>query len=443
MLRYQTNQGSEPAVNNMKDRQRYGPPKNIPLDDEELDETTSMEAESFLESYEEMLRHQTEEMGATLRHLEPLLELLESKSDHRSTNRASPFAKEFTYRSLKEALQEIEEDDSLHFVASDLQWKLVLQLLTENEVSAEDCISWAEIVMCYRTCIIGMQTLDQTPEQNPIRTRIRQRSLHMLYSFRPGGSDSTVPSAKASQKSAFQWVDSLFIFGSLVLLGAIAMSHFGLLVKVGSGVTSASFDTYFQAPLILGPHVAPFSTENTIIPGPHVMPYVEAFLIPGPLVPPFYVAEDAAPSTLISSERSHPATLSPVSVRKDVEKRTRPNTLPRMGGPLQSRRRKRSQAKVQGEPDTSSQADLLRQTTPSQKDGNKLNRHAVIVAAVAGGTAAGALAPVFSTMASSLGATLPGLLPIGATVVVSTLLAHGIRDWVASLARKRRTSRGD
>lgn len=419
-----------------KKQQKIGLAKSVSLDEEEIDETTSMEAETFLESYEEMLRQQKEELEVTLRHLEPLLELLESKRNmsSRSTasNQAGLFTREFSYASLKQALQEIEDDDSLRFVAADLQWKLVLQLLTENVISDEDTISWAEIVMCYRTCIIGMQTLDQTPDQNELRNRVRHRSLHMLSSFRADGAKSNGSSlTKPRRSSVFESVEMLFIVGSLVLLGAVTFS--GVMNGVGvtsSGSTGTSIDTYYQMPLIPGPHVEPFSTEQMIIPGPHVRPNVEMFLIPGPAVPPFYVADVEV--------NSQPTTLPPVSVRDYSEQELSRTAIPPLGGPLQSR--KRRLAPSQGNFARNEEAVRFLQRAPKQ--GTNLNKNALTVGAAAGATlVAGALTPIRASLAAALGTTLPGLLPIGATVIFSTLLAHGIHNWLGSVLAKFRRAR--
>jgi hypothetical protein len=415
-----------PAPKYLKGKPSHAVAKTISLDEDEgLDETTSMEAESFLESYEDMIRIQKDEMAVTLRHLEPLLELLESKSSvgNSSGGKAPPFTKEFCYNDLKQALNEIEEDESLRFVASDLQWSLVLKLLTENDVSGEQRISWAEIVMCYRTCIIGMQALDQTPEPKELRTRVRQRSLQMLSCFKGTGLRKPESGVTRNEKrmTAFEWVDALFIFGSLLLLGAVMFSAIERKIEGHTAHSGRTIERFFQTPLVPGPHAMPYSSENMVIPGPHISPHVaDSLMIPGPAALPFYLqnANESTVPTMAPLESRR--TSAPTSVRELFEGSSE-NTIPtkqklQIGDVLQSRVQK-SVSKVE------------RRTT----------KQGLAVVAVAGSTAGvGVLA---TSLVNTLGTTLPGLVSIGATVVVSTLLAHGIRDWLASLFSKHRKTR--
>lgn len=401
--------------------------KSISLDEDEgLDETTSMEAESFLESYEEMLRLQKDELALTLRHLEPLLELLEGKSslgNAKGGQANAPFTKEFCYRDLKHALKEIEEDESLRFVASDLQWSLVLKLLTENDISEEERISWAEVVMCYRTCIVGMQALEQTPRPKELRNRVRQRSLQMLSSFKGTGLGNVESGVTKNleRRTTFEWMDALFICGALLLLGAVAFSAVERTMDTYSAnVDKNPFGSLLRAPLIPGPHVMPYSLEDMVIPGPHVSPHLaDAMMVPGPKVIPFYVqdAEGSTNPTAVPLE-SHISS-SPTAVRersgKNSRKSIRKQPKRKMVGTLQSNLQK-----------------------PVSSLDNRTAKKGLAVVAIAGSAAA---AGVLSTsLVNTLGIALPGLVPIGATVLLSTLLAHGIRDWLASLFSKRQRS---
>ncbi len=411
-------------------------------DDDDMDEATSTEteAEAFLESYETMLRHQKDELAVTLCHLEPLLELLESKSPfgyQSKRNHTTPFTKEFTYASLKQALDEIEEDESLRFVATDIQWKLVLELLTENVVSDEEYISWAEIVMCYRTCIIGMQTLDQTPESNALRTRVRQRSLHMLSSFRPNRLEmkksKKVP--EGTKKSSMEWVDSFFIGGSMLLVGAIIFSIVQAATYTTSSDGSTSIEGLYPASLIPRPQAVAFSVDDLMIPGPVLSPYaVDALIIPGPKPTPFH-AKDSNTDGILASEMH--VTSPPSSV---LEMRGETLRKPRVSkaliiGPLDP-----SPDKPQ-ETLTTKPKDKIQQLE-SDENNNRITKKGLAVATVAGGTvAAGILAPMTTSLVGALGSTVPSIFSIGATVMISTLLAHGIRDFLASVFAKLRKVR--
>lgn len=415
--------------------------KTVSSSDDEEDEDqheekmTNIDAEAFLDSYEEMLRHQKDEMDITLYHLQPLLELLENKSSGGKSSpvTATPFTREFTYASLKQALVQLKEDDSLRIASHDRQWKFVLQLLTESDdegtpTNNTESISWAEIVMCYRMCVLAMQTLNQTPEPNALRTRVRQRSLQMLSSFRPkrmeGNHVASTP--RHGKKPTLEWVESILIMGSLLLFAFVVFGFGHKTQDVHSVNVSNPIARFYQTPLIPGPHVEPFAADNVESP----------LLIPGPTVAPFYTNEQITKGGLRTSEMQ--VTSSPSSIIPAGE-------LSIESEPVANEATKAATSFVKGPLDSwsaTSQDDTPKNPASSvqRRDGTEgVVMTAFGVATVAGGIAATSiLAPMTTSVLSTLGSTVPGLLSIGATVLVSTLLAHGIRDFMDSIFEKVR-----
>jgi hypothetical protein len=445
-------------------------------EDSNTSSTTAMDAaESFLDSYEEMLQHQKEEVAATLRHLEPLLELLESKSSSSSCQKvrysqgdetlATPFEREFTYQQLRQALSEVAQDPSLRFAASDLQWNMVLEILSQtlvvdddddNDISAQnERISWAEIVMCYRICIIGMQTLDQTPQQNELRARVRQRSVQMIEAFRqssthPKSAQKHSPDrkegkhSKDSQRGLMRWADFIFLAGALMLGIRV------LLVNLGHLNMDASYG-WQKTPELLSFSPAG-RIEDLLIPGPIISPYAaEALKIPGPAISPFPMVSQpmVSESPFASPVEAFEYKAVPASVQALINEPSMPAKMQRTIAPSScsedasdnapSRRILGTKSRM-----VASTVHVLRETANATA-----KKTGLAVVAIAGGTAAaGFLAPMATSAVASLVAgmtattTISSLFPIGATVVLSTWLAHGIRDLFAKLLfnNKRKNS---
>ena len=409
-------------------------------DDSTTSRSSIMDAESFLDSYEEMLHHQKEEVSSTMRHLEPLLEILESKRTFFQTSAANteddddntvvaPLAREFTYLELRQALNQVAQDPALRFVASDLQWKSVLEVLSQTcegdnneEDEEEERISWAEIVMCYRVCIVSMQTLDQTPHPGELRSRVRQRSMRMIEAFRPQKSRNMNaaqprPQATTSDKKAtlnlMQWLGTIVVGGSLILAVIVYLSTLA--------GTTGNLRTAFPK---LDVSVFASPDDSFLIPGPIVSAHApDALKIPGPVVSPF--PTDA--QTIQEHPSASPIEYKPLpsSVQESsTEERAMPVKMHRALVPP-------SLAAVSDVPN-----EKMSIAAPSSKRimaasfRRGILKKGLAVIAVAGGTAAAALvAPLAPSAMASLGPTIMSVFPIGATVVLSTLLAHGIRDF--------------
>lgn len=152
-------------------------------------------AEIYLENYERMFQQQDKEHEATLAHVKPLLEILESISSS-----PSPFVKslkmsktigneylmkEFPVDDLKRAIQILlsEKGGCYDFIQTDLQWMMVLNSFTECTLE-DETISWAEILFLYKASINGMQTLQHMPSGR-IRSRTVAKMLTSLQQLVP------------------------------------------------------------------------------------------------------------------------------------------------------------------------------------------------------------------------------------------------------------------
>lgn len=95
---------------------------------------------------------------------------------------------EITIQQLHQALKEI-EDSSHSYMQTDLQLMMALRTMTQkttgkgtadNDGGAITC-TWAEFLQCYKTVVIGMQTLQTVT--GPTRGRAKDRTLSMISLF--------------------------------------------------------------------------------------------------------------------------------------------------------------------------------------------------------------------------------------------------------------------
>jgi hypothetical protein len=203
------------------------------------------EALAYLLRYETMVRQQEAEDMATIDHTRPCVERLQElagmhmnssgKHSNSSTFQQAEdvLTQEISYAQLKTALEQLEQSHleqqqvvkggdeaataTREFMTTDRQLMMVLRLLTKsvpattdtdtdsassNTSSEEDqdtnnnkynisnlTITWAEFLQCYKTCIVGMMTLQHLPASNSansqVRARTRDRTLSMLSLFEP------------------------------------------------------------------------------------------------------------------------------------------------------------------------------------------------------------------------------------------------------------------
>lgn len=282
--------------------------KTVTDDEDDQSSTQGSETyssvESYLRGYDLMVRQQGDEKDATLCYLKPLLELLENISKgtetvHRS-NESYMFddticlVKEFSFSDLKKAVSAIEKDGNYRFMRMDLQWMMVLKLLTDNNPAENENISWAEIVQCYKVCIIGMQTLEDVPTPKHIRQRLRERSMLMLSLFRPSA-NNTILNAEArnhSMKSAGLTTETALPEGSAKrsvtttglpwLFQLVASFFLGVLLM---RVSTTSVPTRAEK----ATNIQPTQT------GRRIGDFTEMPMTQGPIVPPFPV-DDATNS---------------------------------------------------------------------------------------------------------------------------------------------------
>ena len=174
MMKYSAVKG-QPSQSSIFNEPQKPPLLNSVTEDEDDKSYAAEEeiygAESYLRRYETMMRQQDYENVATLLHLLPMLELLENLSQGHDTvirnsdyvNDAMCLVKEFHYSDFMNVLSVIEEENAYDFIKTDRQWMMVLKMLTENVPEGDKWISWAEIVQCYKICVISMHMIENIP----------------------------------------------------------------------------------------------------------------------------------------------------------------------------------------------------------------------------------------------------------------------------------------
>lgn len=132
--------------------------------------------------------------------MERLIELLPNELNEKKEQNATDqtkskndelWTKEVSYASLRKALEILEMQGPVEFMTTDRQLMMILRLLTQSTpndrrgASDTATLTWAELVQCYKTCIIGMTTLQHLSRQDDTRQRTRDRTLAMLALFEP------------------------------------------------------------------------------------------------------------------------------------------------------------------------------------------------------------------------------------------------------------------
>jgi hypothetical protein len=196
--------------------------------DHDNNTNNSREALAYLLRYETMVRQQEAEDMATIDHMRPCVERLQElagmnmneNTDYETAHTEDVLTQEISYGQLKTALKRLEQSQhgesenataaNSEFMTTDRQLMMVLRLLTKSvpatstsdsdtdtdsaTTSEEDqdnnshlTITWAEFLQCYKTCIVGMLTLQHLPANanSQVRARTRDRTLSMLSLFQP------------------------------------------------------------------------------------------------------------------------------------------------------------------------------------------------------------------------------------------------------------------
>ncbi|CAB9513748.1 expressed unknown protein [Seminavis robusta] len=185
-------------------------PELMPTTTEDTDESNrnsprdegsgTTEAISYLLRYEAMFTQQEDEESSTIQYILPLLRRLETLSKSSSNKKQSKehvdgssdlWKRSITYVELKRALTALENGEgNTDFLTQDSQLMMVLHVLTKrtelnDEFDGDEAVSitWAEIIHCYRICILGMLTLKHLPKQTQVRSRAKERILSQLSLF--------------------------------------------------------------------------------------------------------------------------------------------------------------------------------------------------------------------------------------------------------------------
>jgi hypothetical protein len=171
------------------------------VDHVRADNRNNREALAYLLRYETMVRQQEAEDMATLAHLRPCLERLQEllpaveekkEGSPEKSSEEKAWTKQISYGSLRKALDVLELQGPTEFMTTDRQLMMILRLLTQSSSDRhhspsedEATLTWAELVQCYKTCIVGMTSLQHLPHQDDTRQRARDRTLAMLALFEP------------------------------------------------------------------------------------------------------------------------------------------------------------------------------------------------------------------------------------------------------------------
>lgn len=153
------------------------------------------DALAYLLRYETMVRQQEAEDMATLSHIRPCVERLQELAGIENAQKsyatwsdttADVLTDVVSFAQLKTALDNLECSTGTEFLATDRQLMMVLRMLTSKttEMDADVKITWAEFLQCYKTCIVGMMTLQHLSSSDD-RSRARDRTLSMLSLFEP------------------------------------------------------------------------------------------------------------------------------------------------------------------------------------------------------------------------------------------------------------------
>ena len=374
-------------------------------------------AEIYLENYERMFQRQDKEHEATLAHVKPLLEILESISSSPSpfvksikvskTSSNEYLVKEFLVDDLKRAIQILlsEKGGCYDFIQTDLQWMMVLNSFTECTLE-DETISWAEILFLYKASINGMQTLQHMPSG-----RIRSRTVAKMLS----SLQQLVPPSKSLEPTKPSMMHRSVVEPNKRMSNTNDELRFWkLVVAFLLGITLTSF-------------VATFIIAMTTSASPPVVHTKESDVSltnkqPQPiLVDPQGIMERLQETTPI--KQIHVAVNSPYSIPTLVTPTTKTFKEEWIAPKLEQ------ESTFPKEMDNQKGKPIIASTIDEQR---------TLVFAMLGMSIGGpALVQVAAPFLSSSGALIGSILStsnflLGFTVVAGTLIAHGIRDFVKS-----------
>ena len=413
--------------------------------------------ESFLDSYGTMMKQQEIEYAVTVSYLRPLLRNLELLAWMENSNNGhgqmittyyndhddqSCLLRELSYAELHRALEKLEKSSAYGYMTADHQFMLTLRMLTRNEQlldgvnwnPTEDRITWAEIVQCYRICIVGMQALGDIPDPKDTRARARDRSMSMMSQFQPvsvqGTIQPTFVSAVQEPYQRSQMIDSAMkpedstisyvnISDAKVLsrifstLGALILSVWLLLASVNQ-ITPME-DSISRAPKIsdLGLH------EHSIVPTV-------------PLQTASSEELNSFAGTVQDVLHATGTTLtSPSSKQLKFATMLRPHPSTKYMLHPSTKKLKNEVGSKSPPTDSGFMQPEIDNSLASQKSLEKIL--GIGVAAVC----AGILVPTMSSASIAMSATVPALYSIGTTVVAATLVAHGLKGLFSNWFQRR------
>ncbi|VEU37032.1 unnamed protein product [Pseudo-nitzschia multistriata] len=194
---------------------RTSPPSSPTAIEQRASSRCSFDQESFLIRYERMMKGQEVEQTTTISYVQSLLDLLESiqpeeiqaGKNYEDAEQSNPLLREISLEQLKRMYTKLENLGEYDTIKIDKQFLMVLEIFCEEKEAAstidnieknEEKVSWAEIIQCYRSCVLGMQTLEIIGPHTMIRKRAKERILAMLSLYRKSSFEGNDSLATAS-----------------------------------------------------------------------------------------------------------------------------------------------------------------------------------------------------------------------------------------------------
>ena len=455
-------------------------PPSLSISEPTQSSSKFFEQESYLIRYEHMMKEQEMEQICTMSHVQSLLEILEdllfegqdkAYRNHTSRNDENILLKEFSLKELKEVQEKIEHSNEFDIIKTDKQFLMVLEIICEdkNYCTAVDSsekkqekISWAEIIQCYRICVVGMQTLEIIGSHGTIRKRAKERTLAVLSLYQKSSSANfspsiTVPHIACDAVPSRMRHDDSVIQSSGIDQGS---QH----NKRSRGLLRQIFLSFFTGAMVVTILFYRYSSPTEPMTQPRDIPFTN----PTERVQCLSVENESISSTerefevqvfentidIPSPDKSVPLTINATQdelpmepyVNEDSTFKKKTSTMNTLSSttatvmpPIARARTANSIALLPSELSHKARAfDKKTKNKLAKKDkGNngikKLQSSDLEVANVIGGAAT---AIYFLSLSSSAITAVLGWVPMGLTVMIATVVGHSVRDGIAVVWRK-------
>jgi hypothetical protein len=469
-------------------------------DEKMMDSPSSSSAEyfdrdSYLICYERMMMKQEMEQISTVSHVQSLLGLLEDLllegqlSNNNGGN--NNLLKEVFPEDLKQAHDKIKHSNEYEIIKTDKQFMMVLGILCEekdyssaaegrteekqkrhggNRISKRNNelrkISWAEIIQCYRICVVGMQTLEIIGSESTIRKRAKERTLAMLSLYlqssfsncsSPPVRESPTATACSEASSRMKYDDSAIKSADVDKVNQQGNRPRGLLIHpivtflFGAMVAGILFCTFPSAPKLMTRYEdIPLSNPTQGVQCPreangsfsHTVRQFQSFENTIDVTPP----EKSVFLTMNGSVEHLPVNEASTFEKKTTStKRSFSPTTSRVVSPISRARIGNSIAispsfnqKFENEFDKEDNDD---DDDDDDDDDTKNQRSNDLELANAIGGTATIIYFLSSFVSANMIAAAAGLVPMGLTVSITTIIVNSIQDWFSRRKNKGKNRR--